>query len=272
MSSFRSSLCVLPLLPSLVLACSSSTTDEEKTASTEAAFASNDVQPVSLHYAVLGQGGWKVAVETYSYSAFERVTVAFDADPSPGSSAWSDRQGRFLRNIGQSRGLSVATGFEPSGGPAPSELRFAIHHRAIFSGGTGRDAWDNNNGANYVAYRDRPILGRGVDLVVTDARVANDVRFDVKLLVRDIAFEKHVDIIYTTDHWTTKKTASATYERGGFGSAEVWNASAELPRGSTRLDFAVVAHQDAREIWDNNYGANYTCHYSAEAGFTCPEL
>jgi hypothetical protein len=107
-------------------------------------------------------------------------------------------------------------------------------------------------------------MGAGLDVAVTDVRVLRNpttITLDSDVLVRNLAFEKTVRIVYSTDNWNTVNDAAATYAYGSAdpSGAERWAIHLDLPSDATRIDFAVEAKQGASDAWDNNFDRNFTC-------------
>jgi Carbohydrate/starch-binding module (family 21) len=86
---------------------------------------------------------------------------------------------------------------------------------------------------------------------------------NVQVLVRNIAFQKQVAIVYTTDNWFTCRTAFGTYSPP-FAPAsaphqpntELWNIG-PVAVGATG-QFAAFYAVAGATYWDNNLGLNYS--------------
>ncbi len=86
---------------------------------------------------------------------------------------------------------------------------------------------------------------------------------NVQVLVRNIAFQKQVAIVYTTDNWFTCHSAFGIYSRP-FASAstphqlntELWNIG-PVAVGTTG-QFAAFYAVAGATYWDNNSGLNYS--------------
>ncbi len=213
---------------------------------------------VGLRYAALEAGGWAGVVEAENRYFEQNVSIVYRA----ADGSWPSQAAQPLRMTPSGTEL-----FFFSGLPALEPLLLAAHDQAIFSGGTGLDLWDNNGGANYQASRDSSPLGPGVDIAVTALSVSQSTA-SVELLVRDLAYEKDVEVVYSTDSWATVETATAAYDHGS-GGGEVWRATATLDPSVTTLALAAVARQAGRESWDNNFNANFGCHAVLESGWEC---
>lgn len=91
---------------------------------------------------------------------------------------------------------------------------------------------------------------------------------NISVNVRNIAPEKRVQVVYTTDDWNTMQYADLSYpgERvfHGYGiipnpsiySTEIWQGS--FPVGNAdRVEYAIVYEAEGATYWDNNFGDNY---------------
>jgi tetratricopeptide (TPR) repeat protein len=79
----------------------------------------------------------------------------------------------------------------------------------------------------------------------------------VEIAVQNLAFDKVVGIVFTTDNWTTAQTACGTYSSSEMnGLIEVWKVEATVG-SATEVKFAVFHRAAGSENWDNNFGRNY---------------
>lgn len=139
----------------------------------------------------------------------------------------------------------------------------------------GQTYWDNNGGANYSAE-----AHSGYQIFDTDVLVANTPwwssysnAFYGNINVRNLSYDKDVEIVYTFNNWETTFVASATYNRNyGISYAspisspnqhgiENWSFNVQIPEGygAEDVQFAVAyTPADGVTRWDNNYGNNYT--------------
>jgi hypothetical protein len=241
----------LLLLPFLC-ACSAPV---EPAASTSSA----DSKPlVALRYAFQYDGGWAAVVEVADQFFEEHVSIVYRT----ASGAWTERQGQSLTALGDGRALFYVDHL-----PALEPLVFAVHYRIIFSGGLGNDFWDNNGGKNYSAGRLHAPMGPGVDVAVTE--LSGDPHgLSARMLVWNLAYAKHVDVVYTTDAWKTTTSAAAAFERGGGDGGEVWRAAVPIPTGATRIELAAVVEQGGHTALDDGPGKGYACEL--DGAWKCP--
>jgi hypothetical protein len=238
-------------LVGLVLLCACGTPANPAAADTASTL--DDGERVALRYASLEASGWSVVIEVLDESFEERVSVHYKT----ASGAWTDAEARFLAGVGDGREIWIAEGL-----PALEPLELAVHDEAIFSGGTRADYWDNAGGKNYRTGRLRSAMGPGVDVAVTALSVSAE-GLAAKLLVRNLAYDKHVALVYTTDDWKTTRNLAATYDHGGQDGGEVWRALVPLDASVTDVKLAAVAQQNATEAWDNDFGRNFECRRAA---------
>ena len=238
-----------------LVACSGSSSS----APSESSSNLTDEAPVALRFAKMTDSGWVAVVEAADRAFQEEVSIAYpDA-----SGTWVERKGKPLQDLGNFTGLWFVDGL-PSSEPLP----FAVHLRDIFSGGTVADYWDNNGGRNYSAGHDHAPMGPGVDVAVTDVAVTaagGGSALVAKLLVRNLAYEKKVEILYTTDNWQTSSRTAGTFDHGGGADGEVWTVTANLDASVTDVAFAASAEQNGQTAWDNGFGRNFACRKAGGA-------
>jgi hypothetical protein len=142
----------------------------------------------------------------------------------------------------------------------------------------GLKYWDNNVGQNYkIGDLEGTFLKTDLNLTVdtyysalySNYSTTSNI-FSVHVDVRNINPTKLVTVVYTTDNWTTVKTAALNYAQtltvgarqwltspNRFGM-ERWIANIDLPSTVSTVKFAVVYKVNGVEYWDNNYTQNYT--------------
>ncbi len=143
----------------------------------------------------------------------------------------------------------------------------------------GDTYWDNNNGENYTMSRQEGYFFAQPDLNVSvDADFSSifyvpsydQNSINVTVDVRNLAPEKEVGVVYTTDGWQTQDYFSLTYRAfwnngplflvqspNNFG-VERWTGNVQVDKAANTVEFAVVYKVNGQEYWDNNYGKNYT--------------
>lgn len=147
----------------------------------------------------------------------------------------------------------------------------------------GQTYWDNNNNKNYnisnYINTDGFFMQDGMNLSADTYRsylrlspAPADHYVQVYADVRNIAYNKEVKLVYTTNNWITVKYATLnyanTYAYGGdnffvnssLKNFEKWSAGFFIPQGQgpVSLHYAVSYKVNGVEYWDNNYGRNHT--------------
>lgn len=130
----------------------------------------------------------------------------------------------------------------------------------------GQTYWDNNNGQNYfLGKNDGPLL-KDVNVLVSSAYLRTDGTLDVSVDVRNIAYNKTVTVVYTTNNGQTWQNASASYVSGyTYGYAyisspnaqgiERWSVSTNI--GAQSVRFGVRYNVNGTYYWDTNFGPNF---------------
>jgi hypothetical protein len=132
----------------------------------------------------------------------------------------------------------------------------------------GITVWDNNGGDNYVVgiqggdgVPEVPVALGQDNLKVSSFSLttgAAGVAFAGQIVLKNLAYDKVVTVVESTDHWATVGNVAATYSGSDAGGLETWAFSENLPAGVTSVEFAVVYEVDGASYWDNSLGANYT--------------
>jgi hypothetical protein len=138
--------------------------------------------------------------------------------------------------------------------------------------------WDNNDGANYtVGYNDGMYLDASAGNVrVGDYWLSSNRDFSGSLwgrvFVKNIAPNKTVKLVYTTDGWATSAEGYAVYKpyynigyansiyNPNVNGVERWEFNIELPVGYDKADVEFAVEYTAEGVgsfWDNNFGNNY---------------
>ena len=132
----------------------------------------------------------------------------------------------------------------------------------------GQTYWDNNNGQNYFLGKNDGTLLNGTNILVSSAYLRADGTLDVAVDVRNLAYEKTVTVVYTTNDGATWHNASASYASGyTYGYAylaspnaqgvERWNVSTNIGAAQSVL-FGVRYNVNGTYYWDRNFGRNFT--------------
>jgi hypothetical protein len=261
------SFCLRLALPASVLLLAACSAEPASESASNSAQALDDQDPVALRetHVCDGCATRTAVVETKGRSFQDKVTIHYRGP----SGDWLDRAGTFAGSPPSAEGdraLWVIPGL-----PADGAFEFVVHYQQIFSGGTGRDFWDNAGGANYTAAPRDPALGPGVDVAATDLGFAPG-HLTARLAVRNLSSDKGVSAVYSTDGWKTVQTADAHFDHGSGGAAEVWTLDAPLAPGATSVAAAFVVRQNGGEAWDNAFGANYGCSLDPSGRTECHGL
>ena len=254
----------LPASLFALAACSAGASPDAAGASAQALDDENPVALLETHVCN-GCATRTAVVETKGHAFQDKVSIHYRT----ASGQWADRAASPAGSPPSAEGdraLWVIPGL-----PADGAFEFVVHYQQIFSGGTGRDFWDNNGAANYTAAPGDPALGPGVDVAATDLTIGPG-HLTARLAVRNRSPEKSVSAVYSTDGWQTVQTADAHYDHGFDGAAEVWTLDAPLAEGAASVATAFVVRQDGAEAWDNAFGANYSCSIDPSGRTECHGL
>ncbi|KAI8839577.1 hypothetical protein BC829DRAFT_453776, partial [Chytridium lagenaria] len=79
------------------------------------------------------------------------------------------------------------------------------------------------------------------------------------ILVRNLAYEKHVDAVYTLDNWTSQHPSPSAVYKQSMEGMDRFTLEFEIttPPPVLRLEFAVRCRMGGCEYWDNRGGWNH---------------
>jgi hypothetical protein len=140
----------------------------------------------------------------------------------------------------------------------------------------GKTYWDNNGAQNYdLAEHSGPMFGAGLNVIVRSAtryeRTYGNPGTTLygTLNVRNLAYHKALNVIYTTDSWKSAQVVPASFV-SFYGPAyatpimapnaygiEPWSWSVDLPFSVSVLEFVIAYDVNGTTYWDNNFGQNY---------------
>ncbi len=156
--------------------------------------------------------------------------------------------------------------------PAPSLFgeKFTVKYVA-----NKQTYWDNNNNSDYTIVNTNRQDSSSFIYLQNDFNIAAAAPYNEPSLVsdttlsyvsiaadvRNIAFVKEVNIVYTTNNWATSQTKSLlfnSYESNHTtNDFERWTASFSIPK-TTKVIYALSYKVNGQTYWDNNFGKNYT--------------
>ncbi len=136
--------------------------------------------------------------------------------------------------------------------------------------------WDNNNGQNYsMGTLDGTWLNPSLNVKLNYRSLyyysyTNQSVFSGSIDVRNLAYNKKVEVIYSTDNWQTTKIAPAKYvgpyytvgysqyiNSPNIHGIERWTFM-EYIGNVSNVEFAISYTVNGISYWDNNYGNNYS--------------
>ena len=152
-------------------------------------------------------------------------------------------------------------------GTCPHYCAELVFELAIGYEVAGQTYWDNNGGWNYQLASDiQPIPGDPgppAQLGATHVQLADtswspsDNTWRGRIILDNLAFEKQVDLVFSTDGWRTVQSAPAQYQQHTSHDLEYWSFAVPLPADAAGVDFAVRYRVAGQEYWDNHLGVDY---------------
>lgn len=222
---------------------------------------------VSLIYAkpVVDQDGYvphedhKVFFEGYvevKNLAYEKnVTIHYSFD----GINWQDIAAEYLAptqgNYEAWKFKTPVISFSPS---SYAKVTFAIKYEV-----NGNTYWDNNNGKNYVVSvgtgsEANTGFAFGSGALALDSITRNSDSISGTIQLSNLAYEKDVKVLYTTDNWATSSYVNASYllSYNGSNNSELWEFT--IPYSENVIEFAISYTVNGITYWDNNFSSNYS--------------
>lgn len=190
--------------------------------------------------------------------AYDKAVTIWGETPS----GWQGLAAQYVRSAGDRELWEAHTngGFD----------RFAVKYEV-----DGQTYWDNNGGQDYTVEGSGVNLYNGVDVLQwgTAALYGSSSYLFLGANLRNLSYDKDVDVVYTTDGWATVRTAPLYYDSWqvyGYGSApspndagiEYWTGAVEVGSTATEVEYAFAYEVGEQTYWDNNFGANYVVQRS----------
>lgn len=173
---------------------------------------------------------------------------------------WVDLPATYAGPADDGRELWKVT-YQYANGTTPRDLEFVAKYTV-----NGQTYWDNNNGQNYFLGQNQGTLLHGTNVLVAGSSLSSDGYFTVSVDVQNLAYDKQVKVVYTTDNWATVHEGFASYSSGytyayaylpspNTYGVERWLFS--IPgTGAQNIQFAVAYTVNGQTYWDNNFGHN----------------
>lgn len=187
------------------------------------------------------EGSFKIVVQNLAFN--KQVSIWAQVN-----TVWKDIFANFAHSLPGNRELWIA--------PASNSEGMFVAKYIV----NGTTFWDSNNGKNYKfpqVFDDFAVLsGKNFPVVLGTASLFSN-NLHINLGIQNLAFEKVVGIVFTTNNWITVQTAFAHWNHNMPSGLEVW--AIDVPVGSaTEIQFAAFYQVLGNEFWDNNFARNYT--------------
>jgi len=219
---------------------------------------------INLLYAKTGIHGGNQA---YLFKAFIEVEksagkkqVILHYTDTLSNLGWRDKAASYLGPLPDNRECWVVDLAYGSPGFSTFDLNIIFAVRYVDKSG---EYWDSNDGNNYTVaiaglynFNTPHYLLKSVDVALNDATVANKV-FSGRIAVKNIAYQKVVKVLFTTDNWVANHEISAVYNSSTANGDELWTFNTPVAETVKNISFAVSCLVNEITYWDNNCGLNY---------------
>ncbi len=232
----------------------------------------NDIQLLYAKSIISTRGGHSVqelefVVLVTNLAYHKQVVVHWAGDDN----VWQELPACYHSSSGQGREqwLARASCRCSSAGRLPGNIRFALQYLV-----PGRAYWDNNHHANHFLKADAGVLlGPGVLLTHLAFRPLlpqGETVQSVVVAVHRTLKARQVFIRWTIDNWKTYRQTRCFLQHdywqqeqqsdagnpNEFGLS-VWSGRIKA-RSAFRVEYAIGCETEQGEVWDNNFGINYT--------------
>lgn len=153
------------------------------------------------------------------------------------------------------------------------DLTFAVKYEV-----SGQEYWDNNNGNDYfLGKNDGVFLNDDIYLLNYTSydrfyAYKDQVFLDIDVAVLNLAYDKEIIIVYTTDNWQTQNEISAEFApywspvRGSITSpnahnVEMWSVNSYIygvPKEAEEFKYYIAYTVNGTTYFDNNFGQDYS--------------
>lgn len=202
-----------------------------------------------------------VGVANLQNIAYEKVlNVVYNGPSYFTPDDWTSVQASYLETApnGYER-WSFAT---PWGGfAALATYQFALNYQVA-----GQSYWDNNDGQDYNLrygvdegriYDGDHALINNSPVMFNNFYVPGQDLLGYSILVKNLAYDKLVEVVYSTDNWQTSNAVQASYfsSNSQVDGVEIWNA--KVPRAYGPTQYYIRYTVNGTTYYDNNQGQNY---------------
>jgi len=202
------------------------------------------------------RGCLKGFIEVENLAFNKQVAVVYQTSPS---APWQETEAVFVKSLANNKEVWQFTTPTVS---SNADFKFAIRYRV-----NGQEYWDNNNNQDYavsfgldVKPFSEVVMGKSAVGMKLNWHHGWSGNYYIEIGLANLAFNKEVKVVYSKDNWVTTKIMTASYVSTLANGNEIWEASAALGGyGYTpTIEYAIVYKVNGVEIWDNNFGRNYT--------------
>ena len=139
---------------------------------------------------------------------------------------------------------------------------FAINYQK-----DGKNYWDNNQGSNYFLrmtnvpyFSNRPYLLGSLNVLLDHANYQHyngNTTLSGEVLVKNLAYNKDIQIVYTTNNWETKQYVTARYYSKYDDNLEKWRFAIRNLAPNAKIKYRVKYTVNGNTYWDDNFGRDY---------------
>jgi hypothetical protein len=213
---------------------------------------------------------------SYAYGYVELQNIAYEKNVSVfyrfgGIGAFTEAKASYVAPTHDNlEAWQFATGAVSVGYKQSTSIEFYFKYDVA-----GKTYYDSNDGQNYkvgVGY-DPPLPGyllkqsavvlsyADVTTTADDSGAAVAKGLSGLIWVKNLAYTKLVQVVYSTDNWQTVQYANAAYESGSPSGVEGWRFGFNVTGTPKKIEFAIKYTVNGATYWDNNFRNNYSASF-----------
>lgn len=207
-----------------------------------------EVQLYDASYTITGPHGsstFRGQIEVENLGFAKQVIVHYTTN---GGTTWNTLNASYSKSIGSNREIwSFTTSMQYS-------LQFAVEYKV-----NGQSYWDNNGGSNYSLSFPNTNFALGVPNVINWTNIfLTGGTFSGDIVLKNLAYAKTVNVVYSTDNWVTTQTLSASYDSSLGNNLELWKFNTVMGPTINQIKYYISYSVSGNTYYDNNFGSNYT--------------
>lgn len=198
---------------------------------------------ISTYFSKYGMSSREIYVQTKDNASNQHVYIHYNYLDGE---EWHDEEATYVTTLSDGSKIWKANFTSFNG-------KYAIRYEA-----DGQVFWDNNNGNDYEYEK----IGSAPIAVKRIGSQYRERGYEVDVVLKNFAYQKNVQIRYTTDNWATYTDAPMSFVSMNDDGTENWTGLADINyRLFGDIEYCVYYEVNGQTYWANNFGQNYDSGY-----------